>query len=134
MDAFDADVLIYLAQSHPRTTGLRALIEGVPAGEFLGMGSVMLLPELMTWPVRHGADAEIARLNHLLARLELRPLDVPTADLAVVLGAQYGLRAPDAVHLATAVMAGADRFITGNSKDFPRTVTEIDVVYPEDLG
>jgi predicted nucleic acid-binding protein len=39
----------------------------------------------------------------------------------------------DAVHLATAVNLGADRFITNNKRDFPRTISELQVTYPEDL-
>jgi predicted nucleic acid-binding protein len=64
--------------------------------------------------------------------LDLRPVDPSTAELATVLGASYRLRAADAVHLATAVAAGADRFIT-NRRDFPPSVAEIEVTYPEDL-
>jgi predicted nucleic acid-binding protein len=41
--------------------------------------------------------------------------------------------AADAVHLATAVGAGADRFITNNRRHFPKTVSEIDITYPNDL-
>jgi hypothetical protein len=37
------------------------------------------------------------------------------------------------VHLATAVISGADRFITNNSSDFPRTITEFKVTYPTEL-
>ena len=55
------------------------------------------------------------------------------AELAVVLGAAYRLKAADAVHLATAVNAGADRFITNNAKDFKRDIKEIDITYPDDL-
>jgi hypothetical protein len=41
---------------------------------------------------------------------------------------------PDATHLATAVSAGADRFITDSQRDFPRAITEVDVTYPADLA
>ncbi|MCI2267141.1 hypothetical protein [Sediminivirga luteola] len=44
-----------------------------------------------------------------------------------------GLRAADAAHLATAVVAGADRFVTNNRNDFPREISEIDIVYPDEL-
>jgi hypothetical protein len=37
------------------------------------------------------------------------------------------------VHLATAVAAGADRFITNNTSDFKKSITEVDVVFPEEL-
>jgi predicted nucleic acid-binding protein len=49
------------------------------------------------------------------------------------LAASYGLLATVAVHLATAVNAGADRFVTNNMSDYPKTITEIDITYPEDL-
>jgi hypothetical protein len=37
------------------------------------------------------------------------------------------------VHLATAVAAGADRFITNNTADFGTDIVEIDVTSPSDL-
>jgi predicted nucleic acid-binding protein len=69
----------------------------------------------------------------LLGRLELLTVDAGTARLAAVLGARYGLRAADAVHLATAVNAGADRFITNNRSDFSTRITEVEVVHPDQL-
>ena len=138
MDAFDADVLIYAAAAdHPLGQRVRALFSDespTTTGAVAGVGSVLLIPELLTKPMRDGADAETAALAALLTRLELRPVDDATARLAAVLGASYGLRAADAVHLATAVAAGADRFITNNASDFPTTISEIDVVYPSALG
>lgn len=59
--------------------------------------------------------------------LDLWGTDVGIADLATSLAAKYRLRAADAVHLATAVAAGADRFITDNAEDVPRSITEVDV-------
>jgi predicted nucleic acid-binding protein len=53
--------------------------------------------------------------------------------LGVVLAVKYGLKAADATHLATAVAAGADRFLTNNERDFPRTITEVGITYPIDL-
>jgi predicted nucleic acid-binding protein len=89
----------------------------------------MLLPEMLSKPVRDGDGSTVEALAAVLARLDLLPVDAAVARLAVVLAAQYRLRAADSVHLATAVVAGADRFITNNRKDFATTITEIDVVY-----
>ena len=102
-------------------------------GEVAGIGSVLLIPELMTKPTRDGSDSEIEALAALLGRLDLRPVDEATAELAAALGATYGLRAADAVHLATAVAAGADRFVTNNMADFPKSITEVEIIYPGDL-
>lgn len=137
MDAFDADVLIYAAvRDHDLGRRVRALFPREPvgtSGAVAGVGSVLLLPELLSKPMRDNATAEVAELGALLARLNLRPVDAATAELATAVGAAYGLRAADAVHLATALGAGADRFITNNAKDFPRSIVEIEIVYPADL-
>lgn len=129
MDAFDTDVLIYAAVSDPRGRGIRRMLDRDPAG----VGSVLLVPELLSRPLRHGRTAEVHSLQVMLSHLDLKPVDLTTADLAAVLGSKYALRAADAVHLATAVMAGADRFITNNSKDFQVSITEIEVTYPSSL-
>jgi predicted nucleic acid-binding protein len=137
MDAFDADVLIYAAvPDHPLGRRVRALFPTAPTtstGEVAGIGSVLLIPELLTKPLRDGADEELEALALLLSRLELRPTDEAVAGLAAALGASYGLRAADAVHLATAVAAGADRFITNNTSNFGTDIAEITVTSPAEL-
>lgn len=137
MDAFDADVLIYAAvPGHPLGQRVRRLFptEATSStGAVAGIGSVLLIPELLSKPLRDGAETETAALAALLGRLDLRPVDEALAELAAALGSAHHLRAADAVHLATAVAAGADRFITNNSSDFTTAISEIDVVDPEDL-
>jgi predicted nucleic acid-binding protein len=137
MDAFDADVVIYAAvPGHPLGRRVRRLFLPEPpvtSGSVAGVGSVLLIPELLTKPMRDSAETELDALAALLARLELRPTDRATAELAAVLGASYRLRAADAVHLATAVAAGAERFITNNKSDFVKTIIEINITYPSEL-
>lgn len=134
-DAFDADVLIYAALGHD--LGLPVLTLFSPADDqaddVVGLGSVLLMPELLAKPMRLGHEREGTMLRALLSRLDLHPVSRAIANLAVDLGATHGLRAPDAIHLATAVLAGADRFITNNRRDFPTTIEEIDIVYPDRL-
>lgn len=138
MDAFDADVLIYAAvPDHPLGRRVLPLFTDVPgdddAAGTAGIGSVLLLPELLSKPMRDGAAGEVAALGALLGRLDLQPVDAAAAGLAVALGAAYRLKAGDAIHLAAAVGPGAERFITNNRRHFPRSITEIDVTYPTDL-
>lgn len=137
MDAFDADALIYAAvPDHPLGRRVAALIPTTAMREAdtpAGIGSLLLLPEVLGKPLRDGATDEVRVLTGLLARLDLRPLDLATAELALALAGTYRLRAADAVHLATAVATGADRFITNNRRDFPATISEIQITYPADL-
>jgi predicted nucleic acid-binding protein len=137
VDAFDADVLIYAAvPDHPLGQRVRHLFPAgatASTGAVAGIGSVLLIPELLSKPLRDGVDSEVDALAALLGRLDLRPVDAALAELAAALGSVHHLRAADAVHLATAVAAGADRFITNNSSDFTKAITEIDVVHPDEL-
>jgi predicted nucleic acid-binding protein len=131
LTAFDADVLIYAAvPEHPLGAPVAALL-----GAQGGVGSVLLLPEVLVKPMRADAEsAEVDDLIRIVGRLRLLPFDQATAELAVALAVKYGLRAADATHLSTAVSAHADRFVTNNRKDFSRDIAEIDIVYPEMLG
>lgn len=132
MSAFDADVLIYAAgDNHPDRNRINGLLGRTDHDH---VGSVILLTELFTKPIRTQADSrEIDDLTAVTSRLTLLPVDVHTARLSVTLGARYNLKAMDAIHLATAVTAGADQFVTNNRKDFPKSIIEIDIVYPDEL-
>lgn len=134
MDAFDADVIIYAAvPGHPLGQRVSALFRSAAADRPAGVGSVLLLPEVMGKPLRDGTTDEVRALAGLLARLDLRPVDRATAELATALSSRYRLRAADATHLATAIGLGADRFVTNNRRDFPATMPEIEITYPADL-
>ncbi|HPB46696.1 MAG: PIN domain-containing protein [Microthrixaceae bacterium] len=135
MDAFDAEALIYAAvPNHPLGKRVRRLLSAAATSpDGTGIGSVLLIPELLSKPMREGATTEMTELATLLGRLILLPVDEHVAGLAAALGSSYRLRAADAVHLATAVAAGADRFITNNQSDFPTTISEIEIVYPAEL-
>ncbi|MGQ0623926.1 MAG: type II toxin-antitoxin system VapC family toxin [Sporichthyaceae bacterium] len=130
-DAFDADVLVYAAGEFPLGGVIRGLLNHIEPKA--GVGSVLLLPEVLSKPRRDGRADEVAALIDILEHLHLWPVDNDIAELAVDLGATYRQRAPDAVHLATAVLAGAERFITINRRDFGPDINEIDVVYPDQL-
>lgn len=137
MDAFDADALIYAAvPGHPLGERVAALFPAGPidgSGPKVGVGSVLLLPEVLSKPLRDGDEEAVRTLSRFLVRLDLRPVDQLTAAHAAVLGAKYKLRGPDATHLAAAIAIGAARFITNNSKDFGPFIKEIDVTFPADL-
>lgn len=72
MDAVDAEVLIYAAVAdHPLGRRIRALF-APESGSRAGVGSVLLLPEVLAKPMRDGHAEELIVLAGLLSRLELR--------------------------------------------------------------
>src|SRR5260370_41139400 len=120
MDCFDADALIYAAiPGHPLGQRVAALFKRAGPGAPAGAGSVLLLPEGLSKPLRDGPPDEVRFLAGLLARLDLRPVDRATAELATALSSRYRVRAAGATHLATAVGVGADRLIPNSRADCP---------------
>jgi len=108
MDAFDADVLIYSAvPGHPPGRRVADLFRQAH-GRFAGVGSALLLPEVLSKPLRDGGATEVRVLAGLLARLDLRPVDrltsPPRRDRAV---RAAELRSLTAVTLARGAGAGA---------------------------
>jgi hypothetical protein len=146
VDAFDADALIYAAiPGHTLGERVAALFASEPSGgpgapgapgapgRRVGVGSVLLLPEVLAKPMKDGDTDAVRMLSGLLGRLDLRPIDRAIAAKAAVLGARYNLRAADATHLATAISMGAHRFITNNKRDFGPSIAEIDITFPAGL-
>jgi predicted nucleic acid-binding protein len=129
MDAFDADVLIYTARGDDLGALARRAVDGCPER----IGSLVLLPEVLSKSVREGMGSEYAHLADVLATIDLKPVDREVAEAAMAFGAKYRLKAADAIHLATAVVWGAERFHTSNRRDFGPHVTEVEVVHPDSL-
>lgn len=129
--AFDSDAIIYAATpGHRFGEAVWALLD---AEGTVRLGSLLLVSELLIKPTRNGRESEVRALVACLGRLELRTVDTQIAALSVTLGAAYGLRAPDAIHLASAVDAGAERFVTNNRKDFDKPIAEIEVAFVDEL-
>ena len=136
MGAVAADVVIYAASAdHPLGRPVRRLLGFDEAGEAatVGIGSVLLLSEILSRPRASRAQDELEAVGAVTARIDLRPVDANTARLAAVLGAKYRLRTADAVRLATAVLTGADRFISTNTRDLSPSISEITAVFPQNL-
>ena len=134
-DAFDADVVIYAADSsNPLGASVARRLAHLERHAERGIGSKLLIPEVLGKPIRENALREIDALSELLVRLDLRDVDSRTAVLAAEFVANYRLKTVDATHLATAVVSGCDRFITNNSKDFAgKKIDEIEIVFPYEL-
>lgn len=128
MDAFDTDILIYASAGDPRG---QILVDAhrSSSGDVSGIGSALILTEALALG---RATPAAPRLHELIGSLQLVPVDVRIATIGAALRAKYRLKTPDALHLATAIAVGADRFVTGNRRDFS-DIGEIDIVHPGTL-
>ncbi|MCW5570895.1 MAG: type II toxin-antitoxin system VapC family toxin [Steroidobacteraceae bacterium] len=115
----DTSLWIYHFESHPMFGAAAGRILGdLEAGRFTAIASELLLLELTVLPLRQGRQ-DIADQYELLfshfPNLELVPLSRGILLEASALRAAHGLRTPDAIHIATAVRAGASAIVTNDA-------------------
>lgn len=113
----DADAVIYSVEKiSPYDNLLAPLWQAARSGELTVAGSELLLMETLVGPLRSG-DQDLAGIFlRLLTTTEVRLLPISREILlqAAALRSSYGLRSPDAIHAATALVAGCDMFITND--------------------
>lgn len=131
--ALDSNVLIYLLEADP-SLGPRAagLLDAAEVGRLDLSMATLALAEILAGPARTGDAARFESLTHELRDLPvtIRPLDQAIADDAAWLrGAGLGLE--DAVHLATAIAAGASVFVTNDRRIRP--LPRVEVRYLADM-
>lgn len=109
MIAFDSNVLIYALRKDPYKQ--REAVELFREVEVEGgVCSALIITESL-----YGALREFDQLTPLLSpAVSIAPVSKAVAEYAGNLKIEYGLKAPDAIHLATAILAGADEFVTND--------------------
>jgi len=107
----DTGPLIYYIEEHPTfLPRVAPFFEAADRGEFRLVTSLVTLIEVLVHPVREGRlDLAQEYRNVLLQSPNLTPipLDSGIAEQAAELRAQYKLRTPDAIQIATALRSGA---------------------------
>lgn len=131
----DTAPLIYVIEDHPTFAPLVApLLDAIDRGEKRGISSFLTLAEILVQPYRRRRADLAARYRELLVgspNMRLLPLDEAVAVETARIRASYGIRLADAVHLATAVSAGADAFVTNDAR--LRRFREVRVIVLTDL-
>lgn len=133
--ALDTSPLIYYIEENPKYDKLiTEVFEGFERGDFQIIVSSLTVTEVMSLPVRrgnHGLANSYYRLLTETIGLKVVAADTEIAHKAANLRAKYSLKTIDAIHLATAIVAGCDAFLT-NDYIFKR-VTELRVLILDDL-
>ena len=115
----DANTVIYAVEGLPGFASLKAgLLVPLDAGAFVAVTSELTLIETITGPRKAGKPNDEAAFRKFLtpsASLIMPPLTLPTIEKVIELRAQFGFKTPDAIHLATGILAGCDLFVTGDN-------------------
>lgn len=118
--AFDTAPFIYYIQDEaPYSTLVEPLLERASADELSIVTSALTLMEVLVVPYRTGNQRLAERYESLLTRSRGVTVVDPTRDhlrAAAQLRAATGVRTPDAIHLATALIAGCHAFVTNDRR------------------
>jgi predicted nucleic acid-binding protein len=122
----DSVALIYFFERHPTYGALaREILERVVGGTLGAVITTLALSEVLVTEYRRSArDAQGLRREIVsLPNLEVVPVTIPVADLAARLRAAHSLATPDAIHVATALTAGAE-WVVSNDRRMKRIEAE----------
>src|SRR4051812_46379606 len=114
----DANIFIYAVEGYaPEEAFLRELLAALEDGRFPAVTSELSLAEVLVKPLKLGREDVAAAYGELLTasdRLAVLPVD--RAILVEVARQRAALGMPDAIHVATALAAGCDLFLTNNGR------------------
>ena len=132
--ALDTSVFIYAFEDNPRFgAAAAAVFSRLAAGEFRACASVLALGEVLAGAYKAKRCDLAIRYRALFQsfpNLETHVMGADTAERTAALKVQYGLRTPNAIHLATALGRGARAFLTND--EGLRCVREVEVLLLSD--
>lgn len=114
----DSAVFIYLLERNAQyLSRARSVLGLVRDGEVRAIFSCVGLIEVLTGPKRHDRYDLAAQYWEQITsfpNLTVIGINEHIVDLASDLRARYGIATPDAIHIATAIDAGASAFVTND--------------------
>jgi predicted nucleic acid-binding protein len=132
--ALDTCCFIYHFEARPKlSVATTALFRLVEQGRLHAVASVLAAAEVRAGVRARGAralEATYATAFRAFPHLVMAPITLAAAERAGDLRARYRVRMPDALHLAAALEAGADAFVTNDRR--LRAVPEIEVLLLRD--
>src|SRR4051794_5420079 len=112
----DTNIFIYAVEGYePEAAFLRELFAALERGRFAAVTSELTLAELLVKPFELGREDVVSAYTDLLepsGRLAVVPVDRAVLVKAARHRATLGMLMPDAIHVATAVGAGCEMFLT----------------------
>lgn len=130
----DANTVIYMIEGYAHYTNLQAgLLIPLDQGDFIATISEITLVETVVGPRKAGDFATEADYRAFLtpsSYLTINPITVAVLEKVIELRAKYSFKIPDAIHLATGILAGCTVFVT---RDAAWEKAGISVVQPQDI-
>jgi predicted nucleic acid-binding protein len=119
----DTPIFIYLLEEHPAYLNVvRPVFVAIAGGTLTGVTSALTLLETLVLPYRCGNAPLAGRYHDFLTRshgLRMDPITNVVLDAAAQLRASHCIKTPDAIQLATALIARCPVYLT-NDRDLHR--------------
>jgi predicted nucleic acid-binding protein len=116
----DTAPLIYFIEENSNYLNVvDAFFEALFRGEFTVITSVLTITEVLVYPLRQGNTILAQKYRDILFNSQgLTIIEVfpDIAETAAQLRANYNLRPPDAIQMATAIRGGASFFLTNDTR------------------
>ena len=130
---WDTNLFVYLVEGHGRAKQVAALRQRMIEREDELLTSALTLGEVLVKPMEAG-DQELQQRyeNVITAGATVLPFDARAAPRFAQIRRDRSIRAPDAIQLACASMAGVDLFITNDDRLSRKRVRGIHFIQPLD--
>jgi predicted nucleic acid-binding protein len=131
----DTAPVIYYVERHPNYFPVvQPIFQHLQTGDFKAVASPITLAECLTLPYRQGLtqlqqdfiDVIVAGENTIF-----QPTDAAVGCKAAEVRGQYQLKLPDALQIATALIAECDSFLTNDRR--LESITELEIIVIENL-
>ncbi len=130
----DANTIIYAHESLApfRDTVIARIVQAEATVDGIVITSRLSRLECRVKPLREANADLLAKYDEFFTRRLVRVVEVtaPVIEQATDLRARYGLRTPDAIHLATAIEEQADLFLTGDTALARCSEVRVEVLQP----
>jgi predicted nucleic acid-binding protein len=128
----DTNVFIYHFQGHEKFShSTSRIFENIFSRKWRAHTGVISLLETLSLPAPKSLIEELYQNWLQIPRLKIHQIDLGTSVEAARLRREYGLRTPDALQLATALLSDSQIFITNDRR--LRSFPEIPVVRLDEL-
>ena len=116
----DTAPIIYFIENHPQFSDIvEVFIEQLDQGNIQGIISPVTIAECLVNPLKN-KDQKLQQdfVDFMLRQksIRLKETDVNISIKAAQITANYNLKLPDALQVATAIIAGCDSFLTNDKK------------------
>lgn len=129
-----APLIYYIEENETYLDKMVAVIGAIEDRPISAISSVITLTEVLIHPIRNGnkkLETAYREILNASEHFELIPVSSVIAESAARLRASYNSRTPDALHIATAIAAEWDAFLS-NDSIFKR-VTDLQILLLDEL-